>query len=57
MNHATVGRFTHRYFFKLYALDTVLELDASATAGDIESAMKGHILDSAEFIGLYKKIK
>ena len=48
---------THRYFFKLYALDTMLELDVEATAGDIENAMEGHILDSAELIGLYKKIK
>lgn len=46
---------THRYFFKLFALDIMLELDQDATAGDIENAMKGHILDSAELIGLYKR--
>jgi len=46
---------THRYFFKLYALDTVLDLDASAAANDIEKAMKGHTIDSAELIGLYKR--
>ena len=46
---------THRYFFKLYALDTVLNLDSSAEAGDIEEAMKDHVLDSAELLGLYKR--
>lgn len=46
---------THRYFFKLYALDTMLDLPPSAKAGDIEKAMKGHILDKAELIGLYKR--
>ena len=44
---------THRYFFKVYALDTTLDLDTSATATDIEEAMQGHILDSAMLIGLY----
>jgi len=46
---------THRYFFKLYALDTELNLDNSATKEDVEEAMKGHILDSAVLIGLYKR--
>jgi len=46
---------THRYFFKLYALDAVLDLDASATAIDIDKAMKGRILESAELIGLYRR--
>ena len=46
---------THRYFFKLYALDTMLELNSKASASDIEKAMEGHILDSAELIGLYKR--
>ncbi len=46
---------THRYFFKLYALDTILKLDASAKAAGIEDAMQGHILGSAELIGLYKR--
>ena len=46
---------THRYFFKLYALDSILDLPTSAKAADIEKAMKGHILDKTEFIGLYKR--
>lgn len=44
---------THRYFFKLYALDTFLELDKSAGKHELEQAMEGHILDRAELIGLY----
>ena len=46
---------THRYFFKLYALDSILDLPISAKAADIEKAMKGHILDKTELIGLYKR--
>jgi Raf kinase inhibitor-like YbhB/YbcL family protein len=44
---------THRYFFKLYALDTTLELDSSAAVQDINEAMDGHILESVELVGLY----
>lgn len=46
---------THRYFFKLYALDTILDLATTATASDIENAMQGHVLGSAELIGLYSR--
>lgn len=46
---------THRYFFKLYALDTILSLDASSTKEDLEHAMKNHILSQRELIGLYKR--
>jgi len=46
---------THRYFFKLYALDITLNLGPNATKGDIESSIKGHILANAELIGLYKR--
>lgn len=46
---------THRYFFKLYALDTLLDLPQSSTKSDLEKAMRGHILAQAELIGLYKK--
>jgi Raf kinase inhibitor-like YbhB/YbcL family protein len=45
----------HRYFFKLYALDTKLGLPPRATKKDVEKAMKGHILGQAELIGLYKR--
>jgi len=46
---------THRYFFKLYALDSILDLPTIAKAADIEKAIKGHILDKTELIGLYKR--
>ena len=46
---------THRYFFKIYALDTILELDKTAKFSDIEQKMEGHILDQAEIIGLYTR--
>lgn len=46
---------THRYFFKLYALDTKLDLEEGLEKGDLEKAMQGHILDKAELIGRYKK--
>lgn len=46
---------THRYFFKLYALDTSIEFKTGMTKKDIEKAMTGHILSNAELIGLYKK--
>lgn len=47
----------HRYFFKLYALDTTLDFGPAADKKAIEQAMQNHILDSAELIGLYSKIR
>ncbi len=46
---------THRYFFKIYALDTMLNLREGISKGALEKAMQGHILDKAELVGLYKK--
>ena len=43
----------HKYRFKLYALDTMLTLNVGATKQQVEQAMKGHIIDSAELDGLY----
>ena len=43
----------HRYFFKLYALSAPLGLKAKATKAEVETAMKGKVLASAELIGLY----
>jgi len=45
----------HRYFFKLYALDSVLDLRPSATKSELLKAMKGHILAQAQLIGLYAR--
>ena len=46
---------THRYFFKIYALDTELGLSGTPTKAQVEKALEGHILDKAELIGLYKR--
>ncbi|MBI2660123.1 YbhB/YbcL family Raf kinase inhibitor-like protein [Candidatus Woesearchaeota archaeon] len=46
---------THRYFFKLYALDTELNLPEGSTKKDVERAMQGHILTNAELMGTYKR--
>ncbi len=43
----------HRYYFKLYALDTLLELPANYTKFDLEKAMKGHVLGEAQLMGRY----
>jgi len=46
---------THRYFFKVYTLDSQLNLKEGSTKQQLEEAMKGHVIDQAELIGLYKK--
>ncbi|NQT32953.1 MAG: YbhB/YbcL family Raf kinase inhibitor-like protein [Candidatus Omnitrophica bacterium] len=46
---------THRYFFKLYALDAGLGLEEGIAKGALEKAMEPHILEVAELVGLYKK--
>jgi Raf kinase inhibitor-like YbhB/YbcL family protein len=46
---------THRYFFKLYALDTTLSLSASAYKNDVLTAMEGHILAQGELMGTFSK--
>lgn len=46
---------THRYFFKLYALDTMLSLRPNATKEELLQAMEGHIVGEAQLIGLYKR--
>src|SRR5208337_1275109 len=43
----------HRYFFRLYALDSKLDLHAGANRADLEQAMKGHVLAQAEVMGKY----
>lgn len=45
----------HRYFFKLYALDTKLNLPPRKKKDDLLKAIKGHVLAEAELIGLYKR--
>lgn len=45
----------HRYFFKLYALDAPLVLPTGATKADVERAMRGHIVGTAELMGTYAR--
>lgn len=47
----------HRYYFTLYALDTMLTLPKDPTKKDLVAAMKGHILGQATLIGLYERKK
>ncbi len=46
---------THRYFFKLYALDIELDLDSGATKAQVEEAMQGHILAEGQLMGRYSR--
>ncbi len=48
-----IGR--HRYFFKLYALDTVLPDLKKPSKADLLKAMEGHVVGTAELIGTYQK--
>lgn len=45
----------HRYFFKLYALDTALGLAPGATTEEVESALAGHVMAQTELIGTYEQ--
>jgi Raf kinase inhibitor-like YbhB/YbcL family protein len=45
----------HRYFFKLYALDTMLDLKEGATKARLLQAMEGHILSQGEWMGRYSR--
>jgi len=47
----------HRYFFKLYALDAPLKLQGGATKRDVEAAMQGHVLGTAQLMGTYARQK
>lgn len=46
---------THRYYFKLYALDDLISLRAGASIRSLRAAMEGHILAYGELMGTYKK--
>ncbi len=47
---------THRYFFRLYALDTMLDLAEGASREEVEATMQGHVLANAELMGTYSRI-
>lgn len=46
---------THRYFFKLFALDEKLNLASGAALSDLEQALQGHLLEQCQLVGLYKR--
>jgi len=46
---------THRYFFKIYALDTVIDLPAGVRKAQLVKAMEGHIIAQGQLIGKYKR--
>lgn len=48
---------THRYFFKIYALDIALDQPQGIRKQDLLSAMEGHVLARGEIIGTYHKVK
>jgi Raf kinase inhibitor-like YbhB/YbcL family protein len=45
----------HRYYFKLYALSEPIELEAGATAAQLEKAMRGYVLEEAQLMGKYQR--
>ncbi len=47
----------HRYFWKLFALDVVLELEEGATKAEVEKAMHGHILQQTELLSRYARLQ
>jgi hypothetical protein len=46
---------THRYYFKLFALDNEINLEAGATKAELLKAMEGHILAEGQLMGRYKR--
>ena len=46
---------THRYFFRLYALDRKLDLAPGASRSQLDDAMKGHIVERAEYMGTFRR--
>jgi len=45
----------HRYFFKIYALDSMIDLPNGSSKSELEEAIENHILEEAELIGLYQR--
>jgi len=46
---------THRYFFKLYALDAILDVPSGLTKQQVLEKMRDHVIEEAELVGLYSK--
>ncbi len=48
---------THRYFFRVYALDTALNLNSLSEKEDLENAMQSHVIAQGELMGLYRRTR
>jgi len=46
---------THRYYFKLYGIDTVINLESGSTKAQLLAAMQGHILAEGQLMGKYRR--
>src|SRR5206468_127053 len=49
------GHGTHHYYFKVYALDVILDVQPGCSKADLEAAMKGHVLASGQLVGTYSR--
>jgi Raf kinase inhibitor-like YbhB/YbcL family protein len=49
------GHGPHRYFFRLHALDAALELAAGASRDELDAALDGHVLETAQLMGTYER--
>ena len=49
------GHGKHRYYFRVYALDTEPELEPAASKEELEAAIKGHVLAAGELMGTYER--
>lgn len=47
----------HRYFFKLFALDAMLDIPATSTKEEVMNVMEGHVMEQAEMMGRYRRPK
>jgi phosphatidylethanolamine-binding protein (PEBP) family uncharacterized protein len=45
----------HHYYFRMYALDALLTLDASASRAQLDEAMRGHVLSQGQLMGTYQR--
>lgn len=48
---------THRYFFKIFALDAMLNVKEGLSKKELEHSLQGHIVEKAELVGLYKRAR
>jgi phosphatidylethanolamine-binding protein (PEBP) family uncharacterized protein len=54
MEYRALRRYSYRYFLKLYALDTYINLNAGATNSEVLDAIRGGVLTEEKLTGLYR---